>query len=105
MNTVIIDPSIATLLKIKAVGKSERRPIVFTASEPWSGTYQLDVWNSPAKNTRFEIPSTDLSISNEVMTWWIDPSGQGLDSGTYYAEIKLEDIKSIIFKAEFEVCR
>lgn len=103
MQKIIIDPSIAVVLDIKPLGKSERRPIIFTADEPWPGDYELKVWNSDKKNTSFEIPAADLEVDGNVITWWIDATAQSLVPRTYYAEIFSSEFKSIIYKANFEI--
>lgn len=105
MNTVIIDPSIATILKIKPVGRGEKRPVIFTAAENWPGVYSLKVWDNDVKNESFVMPGDELDVTDNIMTWWIEPTKQSLLAGTYYVEIFSEEFSSIIYKGTFEVLK
>lgn len=103
MKKIIIDPSIATFLEIKPLGKTEKRPIIFTADENWIGAYTLKVWNSDKKNTVYYIPGSALEVQANVITWWIDPAAHSLTAKNYYAEIFSLQFNSIIYKATFEI--
>ena len=112
-NKVTINPSIAAIVEIDSIGKSEVVPIYFTAEENWTGTYTFKIWNSDKKNDEIEVPETftitvdeeeitvdTLKVQEKQMTLTIAPAKQNITEGSFYFEITHDQSNRIIFKGE-----
>lgn len=101
---ITIDPSIAVELDIDRVAHSERVAIRFNADAEWTGTFELVVYNSAAKNS-FVKPANALAVVAKVMTWVIEPLAQGLSDRTHFYEIVETQAKRIIFRGQLKISK
>ena len=101
---ITIDPSIAVELDIDRVAHSERVAIRFNADADWTGTFELVVYNSAAKNS-FVKPADALTVVGRVMTWIIEPLAQSLSDRTHFYEIVETQSKRIIFRGQLKITK
>jgi hypothetical protein len=101
---ITIDPSIAVELDIDRVAHSEHVEIRFNADADWTGTFELIVYNSAAKNS-FVKPANALTVAAKVMTWVIEPLAQGLTDRLHYYEIVETQSKRIIFRGQLKITK
>lgn len=104
MQKITIDPSIAVELNVKSLSVDERVQIVFKATSNWTGTMQLKIYNSIAKNTVI-TPNAALTVDGIVMTWTIQPKEQGLSDNNYYYEISETESKRVLFKGALVITK
>lgn len=105
MQKVTIDASIAVGVDILNIGEKEDRKIYFKASEPWTGTYDFKIWNSPVKNTETVITISPLLVEGDLMTLNIKPENQSIPVDSYYFEIFRTDMKWVIFKGNLTIIK
>lgn len=101
---ITLDPSIATVLDIDSVGYNERVAVNFTASENWSGDFEIVVYNSIAKNSFFK-PVNAINVVGTVMTVTLEPIVQGLAVDAHYYEICSISTKRILFKGLLNITK
>jgi hypothetical protein len=104
MKKIIIDPSIAVDLDIDRVSLNERVFIRFIADANWTGIFELVIYNSSAKNSLIK-PLDALIVLEEVMTWVIEPSKQGINAGVHFYEIVETHSKRIIFRGKLNITK
>ncbi len=103
MQRVTLNPSIAAILNIDSVGKSEIVPVYFTADENWVGTYELKLYNSDKKNKVITTPDEALTVIDQIMTLNIDPTLWNIDAKNHYYEISKTESKRVIFKGDLNI--
>ena len=101
---ITIDPSIAVELDIDRVAHSERVAMRFNADADWTGTFELIVYNSAAKNS-FVKPEGALTVVGKLMTWVIEPLAQGLSDRTHFYEIVETQAKRIVFRGQLKITK
>lgn len=101
---ITIDPSIAVALDIDSVAHSERVAVRFTADADWTGTFELVVYNSAAKNS-FVKPADALRVLGKEMTWVIEPLAQSLSDRTHFYEIVETQSKRIMFRGKLVITK
>lgn len=99
----VIDASIGDILDIENIGQKEFAPIVFTAKNDLTDTFEFKVWNSNRKNSEIPITGNPLTISSNVMTLLISPEEQLIPVGTHYYEIFNTTDKRIYFKGKLQI--
>lgn len=102
--TINIDPSIAVDVNFDRIGMSERVAIRFTASDDWFGIFEVEIYNSTAKNTSVK-PTNALTVEGRVMTWVIEPAIQGLTERSHFYEIVEKQSKRIIFRGVLKITK
>ncbi|SCY94909.1 hypothetical protein [Flavobacterium caeni] len=97
-----IDLTVAAVLDIVGINKDETRHIDFTAEEDWTGTYELAMYNSQAKNEKTIIAGA-VMVDGLTLTWELSPALQGIPSAKRYFEITDVDQQTVIIKAEVTI--
>lgn len=105
MKTVTIDPSIAAIVNIDNIGKTEVVPVYFTAEANWIGTYEFKLWNSDKKNTDITRTANPLVVNGVLMTLTIDASAWNVVADEYYYEITKTEDKRIVFKGNLNIIK
>lgn len=100
MNKVTINPSVAAVINIDAVGAKEVVPIYFTAEQNWLENFSFKLWNSEKKNSEVTILENPLTFEDTVMTLTISPENQNINAGKYYYEIIDTENERVIFKGD-----
>lgn len=101
MQSVTINPSIATIVDIGAFGFGEPINIYFTATGNWTGTFEFTMWNSDKKNRKFktiEVPTT-----TNLMILSLDFSSENFPPDIYYYEVKHIEDKRVLFKGKLNL--
>jgi hypothetical protein len=104
MQKITINPSIAVELDIDSIAHSEKVEINFSADVNWTGTYEVTIYNSQAKNTEVK-PTGAIKMVDKVMTWTIEPKTQGIEPEPKYYEIVETQSKRLVFKGKLVITK
>ena len=103
MQTINLDPSIASKINIGPVFKQEDLNVYFKSkTADWAGDFECKIYNSFQKNTVFAV-ANNLTIVDDLMTFRIAPEVQGLPAGTLYYEISSVADKRLLFKGTLKI--
>lgn len=98
---VTLSAGIAAIVNIDTLGVRELVPITFTGEADWTGTYEINVWDTAQKNN--EVWDGSPTVADNVMVWEINPDDWKVPAGVYYYEIFNTVTERIEFKGTLKI--
>lgn len=103
MSSTTLDTSIASIINIQNVGKSEVVIVDFNAIDGvWDGAYTFKLYDGKHKND--VVPTTGVITNDEAkITLSIDAENNSLEPGCYWYEVFNTTTKRVEFKGDLEI--